>query len=188
MKKENSLDGRLNNGHFAEGNKFSPGRKPIYSNGEELASKLLEYFDWIKGEYEIHHKITTKTTGSGKESVTTTESEPVKIWTRNPEEPTITGLALFLGFESRQSLYDNAKKAGFSYPIKKSLLHIENNYEKGLWGDKVAGVIFALKNMGWADKIEFEEKEKPIAIDYSKLTDEQLQTLRELLEIAKKNE
>ncbi|SIQ87738.1 hypothetical protein SAMN05880574_13012 [Chryseobacterium sp. RU37D] len=51
--------------------------------------------------------------------------------------------------------------------------------------------IFWLKNrkaVAWRDKQENEQPEKPIAIDYSKLTDEQLQTLRELLEIAKKNE
>lgn len=156
MAKKNIEDneGRKPDGKFAKGNKFSPGRTPLYSDPEELAAKLLEYFEWIKGEYIIERKITSRTTGKGKDSVTTTEDEPVKIWVRNPEEPTITGLAIYLGFESRQSLHDYAKKDGFTYPIKRALLEVENNYEKGLWSDKVAGVVFGLKNMGWSDKQE----------------------------------
>lgn len=141
-------------GKFLEGNKFSPGRKPKYAKPEELAERLMEYFEWIQGEFIIENKITTKTQGEGKSAITTTETEPVKIWIRYPESPTMTGVALFLGFESRQSLYDYGKKARFSYPIKKALLEIENNYEKNLIGKDVVGVIFALKNMGWADKTE----------------------------------
>jgi hypothetical protein len=188
MKKEENLDGRLSNGHFAEGNRFSPGRPPMYKEPEELAERILDYFEWIKGEFIIERKITTKTTGKGKAAVTTTEDEPVKIWTRYPESPSITGLAIHLGFESKKALYGYAKKDGFGYSVKKALLEVENNYEKGLWSDKIAGVIFALKNMGWADKIEFEEKERDPEIDYSKLTDEELETLRLLTEKAKKNE
>ncbi|SHH96121.1 DNA-packaging protein gp3 [Chryseobacterium oranimense] len=154
MKTDNNDKGRDPNGKFAEGNKFSPGRTPIYSDPEHMATKLLDYFTWIEGEYVIERKITTKTTGKGKEAVTTTEDEPVKIWTRYPEPPTMTGLAIYLGFASRQSLYDYAKEDGFSYPIKRALLEVENNYEKGLFGDKVIGVLFALKNMGWTDRTE----------------------------------
>lgn len=146
------LAGRQEDGKFSGGNKFSPGRTPLYSNSDELTEKIIEYFEWIKGDFIIERKITSRTTGKGKDAVTTTEDEPVKIWTRHPEEPTITGLAIYLGFESRQSLYDYGKKDGFTYSIKRALLEVENNYEKGLWSDKVAGVVFALKNMGWADK------------------------------------
>ncbi|MCC3214960.1 DNA-packaging protein [Chryseobacterium sp. X308] len=151
MKKGNDInEGRTSDGKFSEGNPF--GRPAKYEDEESLANKLIEYFEWIKGDYIIERKITSRTTGKGKDAVTTTEDEPVKIWVRHPEEPSITGLAIYLGFESRQSLYDYAKKDPFSYMIKKALLFVENNYEKGLWSDKVAGVVFALKNMGWADK------------------------------------
>jgi hypothetical protein len=67
---------------------------------------------------------------------------------------TITGLALYLGFESRQSFYDYEGKEGFSYTIKRARLRIENEYEIKLSGNSVAGSIFALKNLGWKDKIE----------------------------------
>lgn len=60
---------------------------------------------------------------------------------------TITGLALFLGFESRQSLYDYKDKEDFSYILKRATLAVENSYENG----GTAFDIFALKNMGWKD-------------------------------------
>jgi len=70
---------------------------------------------------------------------------------------TWTGLAIHLGFESRQSLEDYKKKPGFSYPIKKALLKIEETYERELFGRNPAGSIFALKNFGWKDKQEVEQ-------------------------------
>lgn len=71
---------------------------------------------------------------------------------------TWTGLALHLGFESRQSLEDYKKRDGFSYPIKKALFKIENLYEQALFLRNPAGPIFALKNFGWKDKQEIDQK------------------------------
>jgi hypothetical protein len=71
--------------------------------------------------------------------------------------PTVTGLALFLGFASKQSLYDYDKEEQFSYPIKKSLTRIENALEQKLENNSVAGVIFALKNMGWKDASQVDQ-------------------------------
>lgn len=73
------------------------------------------------------------------------------------DKPTVTGLALFLGFASKQSLYDYDKNEQFSYPIKRALLQVENSYESALYGNNVAGPVFALKNMGWKDKVEQEQ-------------------------------
>ena len=70
--------------------------------------------------------------------------------------PTITGLALYLGFESRQSMYEYKNKPDFTYIVKRAQLIIESHYEKGLNSNSVAGMIFALKNMGWKDKSEVE--------------------------------
>lgn len=72
-------------------------------------------------------------------------------------KPTITGLALYLGFESRQSFYDYEKNGEFSYTIKRARLRIENEYEKALHGNSPTGAIFALKNFGWKDKQEIEQ-------------------------------
>lgn len=75
------------------------------------------------------------------------------------EQHTWTGLALHLGFSSRDSLNDYKKKEGFSDPVKKALLKIENKYEKAVQtGKNPAGAIFALKNFGWKDKQEIDQK------------------------------
>ena len=84
----------------------------------------------------------------------------------NKENPTITGLALHLGFESRQSFYDYEKNKEHSYTIKRARLHIENFYEKHLIGQYTSGPIFALKNFGWSDKQEIEHAGK-ITSEYS---------------------
>lgn len=70
---------------------------------------------------------------------------------------TWAGLALHLGFESRQSLQDYKEKGEFAYPIKIALLRIESQYEKAAMLNKnAAGPIFALKNFGWKDKQEID--------------------------------
>ena len=66
----------------------------------------------------------------------------------------ISGIALRLGFCSRQSFYDYEKKEEFTYTIKKARLRVEVSYENHLFGKSSTGAIFALKNMGWTDKQE----------------------------------
>lgn len=94
---------------------------------------------------------------------------------------TWTGLAIHLGFESRQSLEDYKSKEGFSYPIKKALLRIERKYEEAMM-KQPAGAIFALKNFGWKDKQEIDQKTtlKDERIDTSSLTDDELRALVEI--------
>jgi hypothetical protein len=73
---------------------------------------------------------------------------------KKKEKATITGLALYLGFESRQSLFDYGKNEDFSYIINRIRMAVENSYE-------LSGQVFdmfALKNMGWKDKTEQEIK------------------------------
>ena len=84
--------------------------------------------------------------------------------------PTISGLCLHLGFDSKDTLYGYRDRPEFSYPIKKSLLLIEKCLELKLENQSVAGIIFALKNMGWKDKTEtgFTDKDgndvKPVVL------------------------
>lgn len=70
---------------------------------------------------------------------------------------TVTGLALYLGFDSRQSVYDYKEREEFSYIIKRALLMVENSYEIRVCGNNPTGPIFVLKNMGWKDKSEVEQ-------------------------------
>jgi nucleoid-associated protein YejK len=75
---------------------------------------------------------------------------------QNGKRPLITGIALALGFESRQSFYEYEKKKAFTYTLRKARMRIENALEQSLddRGKATAGVIFGLKNMGWKDSVE----------------------------------
>lgn len=74
---------------------------------------------------------------------------------KNQGPLTITGLALHLGFESRQSIFDYMKNEEFAHAIKIAKLRIENYLENKLFGNNVTGVIFNLKNnFNWKDKTE----------------------------------
>lgn len=114
------------------------GRPAMYETPEALTIAVDEYFKYILGESHEDESL-------------------VKIWDRYPEPPTVTGLALFLGFSDRQSLYDYQNRPEFSCIIKKARTRVEHGYEKSLSGDKPTGAIFALKNMGWKDKSEVEQ-------------------------------
>lgn len=65
--------------------------------------------------------------------------------------PTISGLCLYCGFESRQSFYAYEGKSEFSYTIKRARLRIEQEYEEQLQTSAPTGAIFALKNFDWKD-------------------------------------
>jgi hypothetical protein len=74
------------------------------------------------------------------------------------ERPTICGLALHLGFVSRQSFLDYIERGQeFSDVIKNGKCRVEQSYESNLYNDKPVGSIFALKNMGWRDKQDVEQ-------------------------------
>ena len=72
---------------------------------------------------------------------------------------TVTGLSVYLGFEDKKSLKDYEERAEFSTIIKRAILYIESYYETTLTtSDKATGVIFWLKNHGWKDKVETDNK------------------------------
>lgn len=100
----------------------------------------------------------------------------------NKEPVTWTGLALFMGFSSRQSIDEYQKYDGFSDSVKRAKTFVEWEYEKRLCGDKPTGAIFALKNFGWADKTELAHTSPdgsmtPKAVDASTLSDATLEEL-----------
>lgn len=135
------------------------GRPPLFSNAEELEILITEYFESCKYKEDSEGKI-------------------IQIG----DTITITGLALYLGFESRQSFYDYEKREDFSYIIKKARLQVESSYEKRLDNRNPTGAIFALKNMGWSDKQEVISKTtiEDERIDLTKLSEDELNQLAEL--------
>jgi hypothetical protein len=81
----------------------------------------------------------------------------------NPVYPTMTGLALHLGFCDRRSLYDLQEyEEEFSYITRAAISRIEAIHEQRLFGDKPQGSIFWLKNRGWTEQIDVTSKGESI--------------------------
>ena len=95
------------------------------------------------------------------------ESAIEKYFLTDPDKPTVTGLAHFLGFESRQSLYDYEERPNFSYTIKRAVLFIEAKHESMLYTNSPTGSIFWLKNRGWKDKGEHDVNIKGSVLNYT---------------------
>lgn len=127
-----------------KGNKYAlgndGGRPPIYDGSkpedvERLGKLCLDYFQYIKGVTE--------------------EDDILGEGTRPPQPPTVTGLALHLGFSSKSTLYDYGKQYMFSDHIKAALTRIEQYHEIAVsMGEKCTGNIFLLKNFGWHDSVK----------------------------------
>lgn len=77
------------------------------------------------------------------------------------EPVTITGLVLAVGYNSKSTFYEQAKRPEFEDVVKKSRLRVEHEYEKRLCSaSNAAGPIFALKNFDWSDKQSIEHSGK----------------------------
>jgi hypothetical protein len=98
------------------------------------------------------------------------------------EKATITGLTLFLGFCSRSSLVDYAKKKEFTHILKRAKLTVEHSYE--MTGNTID--IFALKQMGWTDKQELQHSGE-INSNLSSLSTEELLKRAEAIKTINKN-
>lgn len=98
------------------------------------------------------------------------------------KKPTLAGLAYHLGID-RHTLYNYKEREDFFHILKKATDFVQYKYEERLiYESNPTGVIFALKNMGWSDKQEIDQKTtvKDERIDDSKFTDEELRVLAEL--------
>lgn len=111
-----------------------------YKSAEKMEKKIEEYFESLKGE-----------------QILDSEGNPVIykghiVYQSEPIPPTVCGLALHLGFKSRQSLlnYKNRSK-GFEEVIAKAKLRIEAYAEGRLYDrDGSRGAQFTLENnFGW---------------------------------------
>lgn len=114
------------------------GRPPFFKTPEELEAKIDDYFNNCP------------------------ETDKRGVVLRNKEGDTyidyincftVCGLALHLGFTSRNAMYNYEEKEEFIGIIKKARTLIEKGYEQNLHGGQCTGSIFALKNMGWNDKV-----------------------------------
>lgn len=134
------------------------GRPPKYKNSAEIQAKIDAYFEKCNGEL-LKDK-------SG-DFVLDKNGNPVRIGAR---PPTITGLALALGFNSRQSLLNYQAKKEFVDTVTRAKARVEQYTEERLFDkDGANGAKFSLANnfKGWKDekKIEADVKNEVNVID-----------------------
>lgn len=140
-----------------------PAGRPLkYQTVEELQVAIEDYFK-----------------GTGTKSVENPNYDPEDDDSQqevivHQKPPTITGLAFYLGFTSRQAIMNYEGRPEFFDAIKTAKLRIEMHYEESLFGKNPGGPIFALKNFGWSDKQEIDQKTEisgTLSVDYTKLSD-----------------
>ena len=108
---------------------------PQFSSADDLDKLVDAFFKQLESK-----KRTLQKTGNNK--------------TAEPKPATLTGLALHLGFNSREQFERYESKGKFAANLKRARLRIEAIYEKKLHQTTFGGAIFALKNLGWVDKGE----------------------------------
>lgn len=112
----------------------SVGRPPKYKSKEEIQTKIDEYFAKCEGEIAV------------------IDGKSVRVGAR---PLTITGLALALGFNSRQSLLNYQGKKEFLDTITRAKARVEQYTEERLFDkDGANGAKFSLANNfeGWKEK------------------------------------
>lgn len=143
---------------MSEDKKHPGGRPLMFGSIEELESKIDDYFDLTEPKPVMTED------DNGKE-IAVSDKYGNAVMTQ--VAPTVAGLAYFLGYADRQSIYDLKGMEEFSCTIKRAILRIERFHEQNLsLRDKPVGDIFWMKNHGWKDKQEVEHSgEIKIIID-----------------------
>ena len=123
------------------------GRPPKYKNKKEIQEKIDAYFEECEG-----------TVLKDKEgNAVTDKNGNIIICGKKP--PTITGLALALGFSSRQALLNYQDKDEFVDTITRAKSKVEQYAEERLFDkDGSNGAKFSLANNfeGWKEKQQIE--------------------------------
>ena len=123
------------------------GRPPMYKTKEEIQVMIDKYFEDCKGTV-----------------VTDTEGNPIvdkygNIVVKDKRPLTVTGLALALGFTTRQALLNYQGKKEFVDTILRAKTIVEQYAEERLFDkDGANGAKFSLANnfKGWAEKQQIE--------------------------------
>ena len=116
---------------------------PKFSSADELDKLVDAFFKQLEGKKRSLQKATDNKAGDAKPA-------------------TLTGLALHLGFHSREQFERYESKGRFAANLKRARLRIEAIYEKKLHQTTFGGAIFALKNLGWVDKADNVKHNAPI--------------------------
>jgi hypothetical protein len=117
-----------------------------FASVKELDQLIAAYFT-----YDVSENQPLKSSAKRNKQA----AAPVEKTTGNKsEQPTFTGLAYFLGFNSRQEFEACEAKGKYSVAIKRARLRIEALYEEKLHTHSSGGAVFALKSMGWNERTD----------------------------------
>lgn len=126
--------------------KENRGAPPRYKNVSEIEGLIDNYFKECEGEPFLNENGQPLTTEKG-----------AVIYKKPPKPLTVTGLALALGFNSRQSLLNYQEKPEFLDTITRAKSRVEEYAEERLFDkDGANGAKFSLANnfRGWSEKQE----------------------------------
>lgn len=125
------------------------GRPRVYTDPDEMAAQVDAYFEHCKG----HVLMTKPQDGSEPKPVINRFGAAVII---DQHQPTPPGLAVYLGFLSRQSLYDYQKRPEFRDVMTWALTRLEASTAERLFDrDGAQGAKFSLSyNHGWIERSE----------------------------------
>lgn len=140
---------------------MSTGGKWKYKTAKDLEVAVEEYISSCKPEMLVDRDGNVVRNPNGQ-----------PVWVRKP--PTMTGLALALGFKDRISMYEQEKRGGaFAKVISRAKSLIEEHHEARLSEPGCTGSIFFLKNHGWVDEQFFSGGSMPIGVASMALTPEE---------------
>lgn len=134
---------------MSDDNKRGVGQPPIIKSPQEMEDKINEYFKSLLPQPLLDNNGNVLKTKSGELAFS------------KERKPSVVGMALYLGYESRQSFYDNIKKPEYSYILKRARSKVELGVLDGGMDDEIpqALTIFLLKQFGYSDKPREEEKD-----------------------------
>ncbi len=130
------------------------GRPPKYACAEDMETVIDAYFKSCEGK---------PLTNEDGEILTDKRGNPYLV---DAHPPTVTGLALALGFNSRQSLLNYQARGKFKDIIMRAKSRCEEYAERRLYDrDGVNGAKFSLINnfKGWSDKSADESDAESLA-------------------------
>lgn len=131
------------------------GHPLIYKTPEEMQEKIDEYFRSREG--------IALTDEAGNPQV---NKFGAIIYIKPPRPPTVTGLALYLGFAGRQALVNYQNRSQFKDTITRAKSRVEEYAEERLYDrDGQRGAEFNLRvNFGWKTETDDEDKPEPTRI------------------------
>ncbi|HVS93989.1 MAG TPA: hypothetical protein VHE59_18265 [Mucilaginibacter sp.] len=123
----------------------------LFDSAIKLTELIDQYFEYVKGEFQPAAE-------QSEPMKTKSKSTVEKLCIREPEPPTLAGLILYLGFNSREEFETCAAAGRYHGPLNRAKLRIEAIFEQSLHGHS-GGAIYALKCMGHTGGPDQPEKE-----------------------------